>query len=165
MTKKTNSNGAERKKKSTTEVESVERTGLGDWFDHWPEMLARRWPESLGTMPFSDGIMRLEQFRDDDGSVVVRAELPGMDPDEDIEISVDDGRLTIRGERRERSERSEQGGYRTEFRYGSFERTLRLPAGAQVDRVSAEYDDGILEVRVPVDEDHAATTKISITHR
>lgn len=134
-----------------------------DWFDHWPEMFARRWPETLRNLPFGAEMMRIEHFNDEDGTMVVRAELPGIDPEEDVSISIDDGLMTISGEREERSETEGSNGYRTEFQYGSFSRTVRLPVGARADDVVATYRDGILEVRVPVDADKPTVRKVPIT--
>jgi HSP20 family protein len=80
--------------------------------------------------------------------LMVRAELPGMRP-EDIEVSVTDRRLTIRGERSEEHENEERGYMFRESRYGSFERTVAIPAGIDASQVRAEYHDGVLEVTVP----------------
>ena len=85
--------------------------------------------------------------RDDD--LVVRAELPGIDPDRDVEISVQDNVLTIRGERRMEERTEEDGAYRLESRYGSFERSVLLPRGVKEGDISATYENGILEVVVP----------------
>ena len=92
--------------------------------------------------------MRIEEFVDG-SDMVVRAELPGLDPDKDVTITVGDGLLTIAAQRREESEQGEKGkpGYRSEFRYGSMRRVLRLPHAVH-DDVKATYADGILEVRV-----------------
>ena len=98
--------------------------------------------------PFTGGqLMRLEDFVEG-GQYVVRAELPGIDPESDVDITVDDGVLTVKAERRE--EKKEGG--RSEFRYGSFSRSASLPAGADEENVTATYRDGILEVRVPLKE-------------
>jgi HSP20 family protein len=141
------------------------RIGLTDWFDRWPELFARRWPESFHGLPFVDEGFRMEQFVEDDGTIVVRGELPGLDPDEDVTITLDADHLTIAGEREDRREENKNGGYRSEFRYGSFERTIRLPAGAKTDDVVATYIDGILEVRVPVDTETPAVTTIPISKK
>lgn len=145
-------------------------TGMtwSDWFDHWPEMFARRWPESFRNMPFAGtpfgtDPFRLEQFLDEDGALVVRAELPGIDPDDDVEITISDGRMTISGEREERIESDEHNRYRSEFHYGSFSRTVSLPSGAVLDDVHATYRDGILEVRVPIGEERSDVTKVKIS--
>jgi HSP20 family protein len=93
--------------------------------------------------------MRVEEFLED-GACVIRAELPGLDPEKDVDISVTDGVLHLKAEREERSEDNRPDAYRTEFHYGSLERFVRLPDGVSMDDVKATYKDGILEIRVPV---------------
>ncbi|WP_329241538.1 Hsp20/alpha crystallin family protein [Streptomyces sp. NBC_01478] len=95
-----------------------------------------------------------------DGTYVVRAELPGIDPAKDVEITVTEGVLTLRAERSE--ETTEK--HRTEFRYGTFARALRLPAGAQGDEATAAYKDGVLTITVPVPETKAGTRTIPVQH-
>ncbi len=164
MTKKTKT--PEAAVETTTALpDPFSRIGLTDWFDRWPELFARRWPESFHGLPFVDDGFRMEQFVEDDGTIVVRGELPGLDPDNDVTITLDADHLTIAGEREDRREETKNGGYRSEFRYGSFERTIRLPAGAKTDDVVATYTDGILEVRVPVDTETPAVTTIPIAKR
>ncbi|WP_120522138.1 Hsp20/alpha crystallin family protein [Arthrobacter celericrescens] len=97
-----------------------------------------------------------------DNVLTVRAELPGVDPDNDVDISVTEGQLQIRAERREMSERKEDGSYRSEFRYGSLFRSIPLPKGVKEEDISASYKDGILEVRVPLPEGEAEATKRKI---
>ena len=96
-------------------------------------------------------MMRVEDYQDGD-DYVVRAELPGIDPDKDVDLAVQDGVLTVKAERRE--ERKDP--HRSEFRYGSFSRSLTLPAGSDENNVRATYRDGILEIRVPVKEEKKA---------
>ena len=107
---------------------------------------------------------RVEEYRDGN-AVVIRAELPGIDPEEDVELTVVDDQLLLRAQRRERAEHRDRIGYRSEFRYGSFSRTLPLPAGCRDEDISAAYRDGVLEVRVPVAEhvERPATRKIPVT--
>jgi HSP20 family molecular chaperone IbpA len=76
----------------------------------------------------------------------LRAELPGLDPEKDIQVSVDNGVLSIHAERRE----EEQVRGRSEFRYGMLHRAVRLPASTDEEHVSATYTNGILEVTVPL---------------
>ena len=88
----------------------------------------------------------------------VRAELPGLDPEKDVHLSVSHGFLTIRAERKEET----QTKHRTEFRYGLFQRSVQLPQNADGDKVRAHYKDGILEITVPL-KAQPEPTKISIT--
>lgn len=93
--------------------------------------------------------MRIKEFLDGD-TMVVLAELPGMDPEKDIEITVAGGFLTITAERLEEcSQDREPGGYRSQSHYGSYRRRVALPAGTTPQDVRARFDDGLLEVRVP----------------
>jgi HSP20 family molecular chaperone IbpA len=84
-----------------------------------------------------------------DGTYRVRAELPGVDPEKDIEVMVSKGVLTISAHRQEEAE----GKHRTEFRYGAFARSITLPAGADEDHIQASYDKGILEVTVTLKDE------------
>ena len=105
------------------------------------------WLESpwTGPPPFLTGqVFRLEEAMRDD-RYVVRAELPGLDPENDIEVTVEGRILTIRAERRQQ----DNGPCRSEFRYGSLARAVRLPARVEAADVTARYDKGILEVSVP----------------
>jgi HSP20 family protein len=96
--------------------------------------------------PFIDHhAVRIEDYRED-GKYVLRAELPGMDPEKDIQIQVLGNELSITAERNvEKHDKAH-----TEFFYGKFARSVRLSAGARPDEVTANYDAGILEVTVPV---------------
>ena len=112
---------------------------------------------------FAGGIpMKLEERRDGD-RLVIRAEIPGIDPDEDIEVSVSNGMLRIHGERREETSSDQDDGHRTVLRYGAFTRVLPLPAGAIEANVKATYVDGVLEVQVPVDAETAAARRVPVT--
>ncbi len=109
----------------------------------------------VGLAPY----VRVEDYLED-GDYVLRAELPGIDPEKDVEVSVENDMITITGERRE--ETKEKG--RREFHYGSFRRSVSLPKGAQADKISASYNDGVLEVRVPTGGEKPPATKIQIQH-
>ena len=119
------------------------------WFDTVPNWLA----------PY-DTIRVEEELRDD--AYVVRAEAPGIDPDEDAEVWIADGVLHIEVER-ECETRATDGDFRSEFRYGSFQRAITLPEGVTPDDVKATYADGVLEVRLPkrAIESHRATVPIT----
>lgn len=79
-----------------------------------------------------------------------------------ISEHVSDHVLNLRAERKETSKHEEKGGYRSEFHCGSFSRSVRLPNGGSHKDVKATYKDGILEVRIPVDESTAAKTKVPV---
>lgn len=109
--------------------------------------------------------IRVEQFMDGN-ALVVRAEVPGLDPEKDVDVSVAGGMLHIKAEREEKTEHKSKSGYRSEFRYGSFSRSVPLPPGAREEDVTASYKDGVLEVRAPAPEQAPATgtRKIEIDH-
>jgi HSP20 family protein len=94
-------------------------------------------------------LIPVEEF-EQDGNLVVRAEMPGIDPDKDVEVSVADGMLTIRAERSQEEETSKRHFHRKEMRYGGFTRTLALPEGVKESDISASYRDGILEIVAPL---------------
>jgi HSP20 family protein len=106
---------------------------------------------------FDNRVLRLED-EVKDGVYEVRAELPGVDPTDDIEVSVRDGQLTIKAER---TQTSESNGH-SEFSYGSFSRTVPLPAGADEDDINATYDRGILTVSVPLSEDQPTEKRVEV---
>jgi HSP20 family protein len=83
----------------------------------------------------------------EDGDIVVRAELPGV-KQEDVDITLHDGVLTISGERRSEEQREGSGYYVRERRHGSFRRSMTLPQGVDESKISARFDRGVLEVRV-----------------
>jgi HSP20 family protein len=84
--------------------------------------------------------------------LVLRADLPGMSED-DIDIEIKDGVLTVSGERKAEQEKKDEGYYRVERAFGSFSRSLTLPDGVSADQVSANFDNGVLEVRIPKPEE------------
>ncbi len=101
--------------------------------------------------------IRVEDFIEDD-TYVLRAEMPGIDPDKDVEVTVEHDLLTISGERRE--EHKEKG--RRELHYGSFSRTIPLPTGTEVEDIKASYVDGVLELRVPMKGQKTEARKVPV---
>jgi HSP20 family molecular chaperone IbpA len=118
-----------------------------DWLAGFPSVLNLR-------PIFDSHLIKVEDERED-GRYIVRAEIPGVDPDKDVSVTVRDGLLTIKAER---TESSESKG-RSEFSYGSFLRSVSLPPGAQEDDIVAGYDKGILTVTVPISENIAPAEK------
>ncbi len=126
-------------------------------FPEFSELFAG-FPSLAGLRPvFDTPVMRLEDEMKD-GRYVVRAEMPGVDPAKDIDITVRDGQLTIKAER---SERKDFEG-RSEFSYGSFARTVSLPAGADEDSIEATYDKGILTVSVAISEPKPTERRVQV---
>ena len=142
-----------------TKKAEVERFGLPDLFELWnrPNFgFAGRLNRLM-----EEPELKVEEYRED-GTLVIRADLPGIDPDKDVQMTVTDGVLHLRAERREEKETSDRDYRRTEIRYGAFSRTLPLPPGAVDDDVKASYKDGVLEVRVPVKAELTAPKSIPI---
>ncbi len=115
-------------------------------------------PSFAGLRPmFDNRLMRLEDEMKE-GRYEVRAELPGIDPAKDVDITVRDGQLTIKAER---TEKHESKG-RSEFSYGSFVRSVSLPAGADEDDITATYDKGILTVSVAVSAPETTEKRVQV---
>jgi HSP20 family protein len=126
-----------------------------DWLAEWPfQQFFRRMAE--------DNDLRVDEFVEGN-QVVIRAELPGVDPDRDVDISVVDGNLVIRAERRHEEKEEGRDYRRSEIRYGAFSRALPLPPAAKVDDIKASYKNGILEVRAPIKEPSSKSSKVAIT--
>src|SRR3982751_382068 len=109
----------------------------------------RRW------MPAMDLVESGEHF-------VLRADLPGMSED-DVNIEFEDGTLTVSGERKTEHEDSKEGFHRVERSFGAFSRSLTLPQGIDPEAVSAKFDRGVLEIRIPKPEERKPR-RISIAH-
>lgn len=130
------------------------------------------WAQVMPMLPFSrpgifrrelmEDMIRVDEFRDGD-EYVVRADLPGIDPDKDVELTVSDGLLNIQAERREEEHKEDRGHRRREIRYGSFSRSLPLPGGVKESDISATYKDGILEIRIPTPKE--STTRVPISKK
>ncbi len=116
---------------------------LSDWFDV-PDLA--RWFDRVGRF---DEFIRIEESMHD-GQLEIRAELPGIDPERDVDISIADGLLTIRAERKEDSSVETAGRRRSEFRYGACTRTVPAPDEVRAADIKATYKDGILTVVVPM---------------
>jgi HSP20 family protein len=131
----------------------LHRGPLADVFDRleWPMMALRpAWGHS----------MRAEDYYHN-GRYVLRVELPGLDPQQDIDLTVSGSTLTVWAERHHDNERC----HHSEFRYGTFQRAFTLPAGADDRHIQAIYSHGILEVTValrPAAQDSGAHRRIPV---
>jgi HSP20 family protein len=111
--------------------------------------------EKLGFMPSAE-------MEETDQAILLKFEVPGLTV-KDIDISVSEDSITVHGERKSESKTEEDGVVRSEFRYGTFERMMRLPALVQNDKTHAEYKDGILKITLPKAEDEKRKAiKVSI---
>ena len=90
--------------------------------------------------------------KESDDAYTIEADLPGVDK-EDIQLTVLDNALTIKGERKTENETKEKGYRRVERQYGSFERSFRVPGGFDASKVSAKFDKGVLRVTLPKREE------------
>ncbi|HEX2054725.1 MAG TPA: Hsp20/alpha crystallin family protein [Actinomycetota bacterium] len=97
-----------------------------------------------------------------ENDLVIRAELPGVDPEKDVDISVADGMLRIHGERRYEHRDEKENYFRMETSYGAFDRSIPLPEGVNVDDIKAVHRNGVLEVIVPGGAQIAPTKKIAV---
>lgn len=105
------------------------------------------WLEAPLTLirPMAGHPIRVEDYVKDD-RYVLRAELPGIDPERGLAVTASKGVLTIKADRHDEAE----GTHRSEFRYGAFARSVPLPANADEEHIQASYDSGVLEVAVPL---------------
>lgn len=129
------------KRERGRELEPGER-----FFESWPSLFRRPfvyWTDA------AEDLVRVDEYREN-GTLVIRAEMAGIDPEKDVEITVAAGMLHIEAERRQEEKEEGKDYYRRELRYGSFSRDLALPEGTVESDIEASYKDGILEIRVPV---------------
>jgi HSP20 family molecular chaperone IbpA len=106
---------------------------------------------------FDRNMMRLEEEMKD-GSYEVRVEMPGVDPAKDMDITVQDGLLSIKAVR----SRNAQSNGRSEFSYGAFARTVPLPAGVNVDDIHAAYENGIVTICIPLPDGAPTPHRIEV---
>lgn len=108
----------------------------------FPRFLEEAEEEELGVAPAIESYVK-------DGNLVVRADLPGLDP-KNIEVSVLHNVLTIKGERKDEKEVKKEDYLRREISYGAFERRMSLPEGAATDKVKAAFKNGTIEITIPL---------------
>ena len=105
-------------------------------FDEWLDGRERAWTPAIDVVR-------------ENGNLVVRADIPGIKPEE-VKIEVEDDILTISGEHAESTEEKDENYVRRERRYGSFRRSMALPAGVDPEKISAITHDGVVEVTIPL---------------
>lgn len=128
-----------------------------DPFGEIDDLFSRMWPRSAAGMPRlsleGNGNAKLEwspsaNISETDKEYLIRAELPAVKK-EDVKVLLDDGMITIRGERRQQKEEKEEKFHRVESVYGSFTRSFALPDDVDEDAVRCEDRDGVLTVHIP----------------
>jgi HSP20 family protein len=121
----------------------------------------RRDMDRLWDSFFERGVLRDEDGREwlpyldvaeTKNEIVVKAEVPGLEP-KDIDISLSDGLLTIKGEKKQEREEKEENYHLVERSYGSFARSIRLPNEVQSDKINASYKNGVLKIVLPKSEE------------
>jgi HSP20 family protein len=126
------------------------RTRFDRLFDEWPDGRERVWTPAIDVVR-------------EDGHLVVRADLPGIKPEE-VKIEVEDDILTVSGEHRESKVEKDKRYVRRERRYGSFSRSMTLPKGVTAKDIKAKTHNGVVEVTIPLStEVKKETVKITPT--
>jgi len=129
-------------------------TTLSSLRDEMNELFNRFWSTASEPFGLAEWSPAMDVSESDD-AVLVHAEIPGIDP-KDLDISVVGDTLTIRGEKTDETEKCERNYHRVERRYGSFTRSLALPASVDAGKVTATAKQGVLEIRLPKKEEAKA---------
>ena len=138
----------------------------GGLFSLNPFALMRQFTEDMDRM-FNVG-SKLEAWRpaievkEEKGALLVTADLPGLRP-KDVKVRVVGDALTLEGERKPETEEKTGGYYHSERSYGHFYRTIPLPEGAEVDKTTAQFDNGVLKISVPIVEAKQQGREIPVT--
>lgn len=150
-------------------AEEIERVfddfGVGFGRSHWPRELLRRGRRLFGRglegMSVPGTWMPRIEVTQKGNEYVVSADLPGLTK-EDIKVEAADGMLTLRGERKSETEKSEKGYHHSERTYGQFFRSIPLPEGAEIEKIAATFKNGVLTVKVPTPAPKAATRQVEV---
>jgi len=141
-----------------------------EFFSSSPFSLMRRLSEQMDRAfgPFLERSAGGEQWwspavevAEREGQLRVRADLPGLKP-EDVHVEVSHDQLVIQGERKSEHEETDRGVYRSERRYGQFYRAVPLPEGASGEQAKAQFNNGVLEITLPLPEQKSNRREIPI---
>jgi HSP20 family protein len=128
-------------------------------FAHLQDRINRVVSDAYGRPDYEKGLLTsgswvppVDIYQNNDKELVIKTELPDMTR-EDIDVTVDNGTLTIKGEKKVSSEIREEQFHRVERRYGTFSRSFSLPQTVDTTKVAAEYKNGVLTVRLPLREE------------
>ncbi|MBC7360089.1 HSP20 family protein [Desulfacinum infernum DSM 9756] len=127
-----------------------------DWMDRFfDEMLPSVWGDERPIVPAFD-------ISETDDKIVVKADLPGVDV-KDLDISIANNVLTVKGEKKQEKEEKGESYHRIERRFGSFARSITLPVDVKAEGVEAVYRDGVLRIEIPKAES-SRPKKIEVKH-
>ena len=132
-----------------------------EWVNPWLSWPGTSWPLSWDNAD-PDTQIRIEEHESDHHHVI-RAEVPGIDPDKDITLTVEGDTVDLSIRRERHDDHSDGRSTRSEFHYGSFRRIIRLPRMASPDDVKASYKDGILEVRIKTNGKESTGHRVPVT--
>jgi HSP20 family protein len=127
----------------------------------WPAPFQLQWPSLRGLSEFMEGRIPSVDIADRNSEIVVRAEVPGVDQT-DLEVSIEDRTLMIKGKSREEYKDEKEDYYRQEIRSGQFSRSVLLPADVDAGKAKATYKDGVVELHLPK-TGQSARRKINVT--
>jgi HSP20 family protein len=131
---------------------------LSNWHRDIDDLFRRFFPsdnEETHQLSMTGWLPAIEAF-EKDGQYVIRADVPGVDPNE-VEVSVLNDALTLKGERKRSNEVKEKDYHYSETAYGRFERTFTLPKGIDPEKIAAKFENGVLEISMPLPQ--SATAK------
>jgi HSP20 family protein len=126
-------------------------TGIQDEINRLFDLTLSGWPNEHQGLFGGEWAPAVDVVEDDE-KVVVKAELPGL-TDKDVDISVVDNMLTIKGEKKQEEEKKEKGYHRLERSYGAFQRSIMLPTSVTSDKAKASFKNGLLEIELPKKEE------------
>ena len=146
---------SKKEKRETTMQELQPWRPFSD-LERWRRRFEARFPRFFEDFEGEEGELKLPiESYVKDGNVVVRADVPGLDP-KDIDVSVLGNVLTIKGERQDKEEVKKENYFRRELSYGALERHVTLPEGTQTDKVKATFKNGVVEVTMPIAKEAGA---------
>jgi HSP20 family protein len=140
----------------------------GSVFGVNPFALMRQFTEDMdhvlgqASLPTGDAVWSPAiELKQKNGKLFVTAELPGLKK-EDVKVHVDGDTLVVEGERKQEKEEKREGFYHSERSYGKFYRSILLPDGAMADQTAAQFNNGVLEVTVPISEAKAKRQEVPV---
>jgi HSP20 family protein len=128
-----------------------------DVFETIQEMMRRPFEEYFGNERFMPRI----DLSEDDNETIIRAEIPGMNPN-DVDIRLENGNLLISGEKKYEDENKDESRYYVERSYGSFHRTIPVSTELKEDDIKASFKNGVLTVRLPKEKIEGRSKKIPV---